>query len=369
MKNFVFKICSLLIVMLFGLVLISCTREKTLEETKEDVIEDFSNIVVDEIFEIHTKEQKEYLAGDYRYISLYAKGVEELSKPNPVTLTWNIEGVEGNSTYKFYLSEDNFKTQKEYIVSTNSIELFNLKINTPYFWYVESNGIKTSVKTFKIDATSPRNLNIEGLTNARDLGGYLIGENKYSNQGLIYRSSRLNENETTTNLITEAGIKEMLEVLNIKSELDIRRVDNNENGGITVSPLGETVKYYSIPMSSGGNCILLNKEVLKDVFAVLGDEKNYPVVIHCSIGTDRTGAICFLINALLGVSEEDLYKDYLFSNFGNIGKGRTPSVIDTYLINVGTASGDSLKEKTFNYLVSLGVSESDLNNLIKIMTK
>ena len=42
------------------------------------------------------------------------------------------------------------------------------------------------------------------------------------------------------------------------------------------------------------------------------------LLLHCSIGTDRTGVICFLINALLGVSEEDLYKDYLFSMFGMI---------------------------------------------------
>lgn len=371
MKNLILKICSILLLLLLSLTVISCNKEKepTIEVVPTEEAAKTPEVMVDEIFEVHTESQKEYLAGDYRYISLYAKGVEELSKPNPVKLTWNIEGISNDISYKVYLSEDNFKTQKEYVVNTNSIELINLKINTPYFWYVEANDIKTSVKTFKIDAIAPRNLNIEGLTNARDLGGYLIRENKYSNQGLIYRSSRLNENETTTNLITEAGIKEMLEVLNIKSELDIRRVDNNENGGITSSPLGETVKYYSIPMSSGGNCILLNKEVLKDVFAVLGDEKNYPVVIHCSIGTDRTGAICFLINALLGVSEEDLYRDYLFSNFGEIGKGRTPSAIDTYLINVGTAQGNTLAEKTYNYLVSLGVKEKDLNNLIKIMTE
>lgn len=366
MKNLIFKICSVLIVFLLSLTVISCNKEKN-EETKPT--EGSVEIVVDEIFEIHTESQKKYLAEDYRYISLYAKGVEELSKPNPITLTWKIDGVSNDSSFKVILSEDNFKTQKEYQTNTNKLDILNLKINTPYYWYAESNGLKTDIKTFKIAAITPRNLSIEGLTNVRDLGGYLIGENKYSNQGLIYRSSRLNENETTTNLITEEGIKEMLEVLNIKSELDIRKTSNNENGGITSSPLGETVKYYSVPMSSGGNCILLNKDVLKDVFAILGDESNYPVVIHCSIGTDRTGAVCFLINALLGASKEDLYKDYLFSNFGNIGKGRTPSVIDDYLINIGTAKGSTLQEKTYNYLVSVGVSETDLNNLIKLMTE
>jgi hypothetical protein len=159
----------------------------------------------------------------------------------------------------------------------------------------------------------------------------------------------------------------MLEVLKVKSELDIRRTDNNENGGITVSPLGSKVKYYSVPMKSNGNCLLLNKDVIKNAFKILGDESNYPIVIHCSIGTDRTGMLCFLINALLGVSEEDLYRDYLFSNFGNIGGNRTPSIIDTYLLNISTSYGETLSEKTYNYLKNIGVNESDLNTLISLM--
>ena len=50
--------------------------------------------------------------------------------------------------------------------------------------------------------------------------------------------------------------------------------------------------------------------MLKDAFAIFGNKDNYPIVMHCSIGTDRTGMLAFLINSLLGVSEEDLYKDY-----------------------------------------------------------
>ena len=287
----------------------------------------------------------------------------------PVTITW--KATKNVNDYDFYLSEtSDFKEYRLYETTVAQVELINLKIHTNYFWYVEytvnSELVKTEVETFSINCHTPRNLDIDGLTNVRDIGGYKVND-KYTNQGLIYRSSRLNENESTVNLITEKGIKEMVEVLKIKSELDVRKTTDNENGGITVSPLGESVNYYSVPMKSGGNYLLLNVDVLKDVFAVLGNKDNYPVVIHCSIGTDRTGVICFLINALLGVEEEYLYKDYLFSMFGHITVSRMPSTIDKYIDMIKPSEGNTLQEKTYNYLVGLGVKESDLNNLIDIM--
>ena len=78
--------------------------------------------------------------------------------------------------------------------------------------------------------------------------------------------------------------------------------------------------------------------------------------------------ICFLINALLGVSEEDLYKDYLFSMFGEITVNRNPSTIEDYIKKVSNSDGETLKEKTFNYLLNAGVNEEDLNTLIRVMT-
>ena len=89
--------------------------------------------------------------------------------------------------------------------------------------------------------------------------------------------------------------------------------------------------------------------------------------MHCSIGTDRTGMLAFLINALLGVSEEDLYKDYLYSNFANIGGNRNPSTINTYIKTFKYYDGETLAEKAKNYLISVGVSEQDINTLIEMM--
>ena len=57
---------------------------------------------------------------------------------------------------------------------------------------------------------------------------------------------------------------------------------------------------------------------IKKFFEVLADESNYPVIIHCENGADSTGTMAFLINALLGVNEEDLIKDFELSTFSKL---------------------------------------------------
>ena len=318
-----------------------------------------------EIKSFHTDKQEEYLCGDYKNYSAYANGTDELSIPLPIVLS-----AENKNAKKYVLKISENKSlsnSKEYESLLPDFEVYNLKINTAYFYKIICDDVEEEVKAFKIDSKGPRNLYIDGVTNARDIGGWSVGKKKSVKQGLIIRCSKFNVDEGTELVISEKGIDELVNNFKVKTEIDLRRVDNNENGGITSSPLGDEVKYISFPMKSGGNIILLNKDNLKELFNIFGDEANYPIVYHCSIGTDRTGLVAFLINGLLGVSEDDLYRDFLFSNFGQIGSMRTPTIIKTYIETVQTADGKDLSEQIYNYLIGIGVEKEDLDNLKKIM--
>ena len=320
--------------------------------------------------DFHTEAQANYLKDAYANFKLYADGTKELSVPDPVTIEFKGDGSRG---YKILLSEsEDLSNPVEILTETKTdgqtFSAYNLKIGKTYYYQVKGEKNTNEVMKFTVSASAPRNLYVDGVTNVRDIGGWKYGD-KTVKQGMIFRTSKFNKDESTELLITEKGIDTFVNDLQVKTEIDLRTVDDNENGGITESPLGNGVKYYSIPFASGGNIINLNKDKLKDIFAIFGDESNYPICFHCSIGTDRTGMIAFLINGLMGVSEDDLYRDFLFSNFGLIGSVRTPSIIKTYIQTVSFASGNNLSEQIRNYLIDAGVAESDLNTLVKMLSE
>ncbi|MDE7464327.1 MAG: tyrosine-protein phosphatase [Clostridiales bacterium] len=334
---------------------------------------------VDGFVNIHTDEQAWYLnSSDYDGIT--ADGSVENSRPRPLRLSWSYDDCKD---YTVELSlDEGFDNSLAYHTSKTYIDVYNLYLDTAYYWRVtaKSNGGATVVSEPSIFLTTgdaPRNIYVDGVTNVRDLGGWAV-ENSEARvkQGMIYRCGRLNKSRQSDVEIeiTERGIETMHDELGIKAEIDLRRPDalNDETGGLTFSPIGSDVQYYNVPMNmdvANTNKLEGNAESIKAFFALLGDKDNYPMIFHCDIGTDRTGMCAFLINGLLGVSEEDLYRDYLFSNFGKIGGKRTlTNITDAYVKTLKAYRGGTFAEKIRNYLVDeIGVAASDIDTLSEMM--
>lgn len=77
---------------------------------------------------------------------------------------------------------------------------------------------------------------------------------------------------------------------------------------------------------------------------------------------------CRIGRLLLGVSAEDLDRDYLLSNFGAIGSSRLLNRIqDDYLHPIQGLPGAALSEKIEGYLLGLGVAQSDIDTLRAVM--
>lgn len=291
-----------------------------------------------------------------------ADGTAELSRPVPVTFNWSAT-YNGNSEFYGYLltlsQNPDLSNAKHYSLYETSIDIYNLNIGTDYYWNVAaiySDGMYVSpTDKFSISDAAPRNLYIEGVTNVRDIGGWNIN-GKTTNQGVIFRMGGLNN-------ITEEGKKAFKE-LGIKTELDLRI------GGEVVEVFykDENIKYYNIPMSAE-YCLQYNSKEIVQAFEILGDESNYPIAIHCSIGTDRTGMMAFVINSLLGASYEQLNYEYMFSNLGNIGRGRNTWDLFLYRNNINKCAGDTFAEKTYNYLLKIGVKAEHIDTVIRMMTK
>ena len=319
-------------------------------------------------FNIHSDLQQSFLNDEnIDNIHNYASGVEELSYPRSLDLSFSKINIKENTFYVDLSKDKDFSSFKRYETNSNSVSLTNLEIGTTYYWKVSTDSVSSDVSSFTTLDNGIRNIYVDGMTNVRDIGGYTVNNNHRIKQGLIYRSARLNvswQNEKEYQ-VSEKGIKTLKEDLSIRSEIDLRRAGDGETSYIQNSVLGTDINYFDCRCDYGSDHFLIaQKSGIKSMFLALTDLSNLPAIFHCDIGTDRTGACAFLLGALLGKSEKDLYIDYLFSNFGNIGSSRSLDSLNEKITDLYSYEGNSLQEKTINYLVDIGIKRNKIIELI-----
>ena len=111
-------------------------------------------------------------------------------------------------------------------------------------------------------------------------------------------------------------------------------------------------------------------EPLKGVLQAMADKENYPIVYHCAVGTDRTGFISMLILGVCGVSQDDILRDYVFSSFAGIGTMRDDSnLASTIRSTIEPYDGDTLSEKIRNFMLDIGLSDEEIDNIVAIMVE
>ena len=365
---------------------------------REEVIPTEVNFSVSEITKknSHTELQENYAKTsdpDNFFKDNYSKdnlfGRKNLSTPEGIEIKYTItDNGDARGKYEVVTSElEDFSNSYTHEGRETSTRLYNLKNNTTYFYKVKvtfgTSSFYSDVNSFKTENTTIRNIYVDGVENVRDLGGYVTESGKTFKQGLIYRTAQFNYDHSNKQAIksepTEAGKMVLLRQLGIKTEIDVREKatssGKDETAGITSSPLGESVNYVNLPMKFGGTNVIANannKDSFKSFLEYCSNENNYPIAFHCVRGTDRTGAMAYAIGALCGVSELDLMKDYLFSNFSNIDSlYLTTEEINGegfYVQGIHNEVGESLSEKAANYLINnVGVDSAVLDSIKNIL--
>ena len=154
----------------------------------------------------------------------------------------------------------------------------------------------------------------------------------------------------------------------IKSDIDLR--SDGECYGMTGSPLGETVTWFHYSSSAyGGMQGNKGKAAFKKVFKVFLDRKNYPIDFHCIAGQDRTGAVAFILNALLGVEEDQLCLDWETTGFWNRGNGFCHEKLFDKLVDGFRKNypAPTINESVEKYVLSLGFTPEDVATFRGIM--
>jgi len=344
------------------------------------------------------------------------------STPLPLKLEWR--GGKGPYEVKVELGG---KTVFATNLMETTVDVWNLEIAREYTWTVCGDGA-CARGHFRTRDQAPRVMYVPDVTNIRDLGGRIGLNGRRVKQGMAYRSAGLNSNaniyfsgsETLkmykdgvlekkfgkegrkmkeridrdkdalkfdpkapylrkrlkkaekdwrpgANRMTAEGLRIANEELGWKSDIDLR--SDNECWGMKGSPAGDGVKWWHYSSKSyAGMANPEGKEAFIQVFKVFLDERNYPLVFHCIGGADRTGAVGFILNALLGVSDEELDKDWEFTvfvyqdlNFGHQTRfDKLRKVFDAY-------PGATTREKVEAYVKELGFTDADIAKFRDIM--
>ena len=152
--------------------------------------------------------------------------------------------------------------------------------------------------------------------------------------------------------LTESGLFDMLNSLHIKTDLDLRSPDV---GGKDALGVNVEHKYYSM-VSYGGIFTFEGMAKIRELFSDLANPEIYPVYLHCTYGCDRTGTVCYLLEALLGVSPDDCLKEYGLSNMPLKNILSVESGLDNY-------AGETLKDRVETYLLSCGVTPDEIQSI------
>ncbi len=177
-----------------------------------------------------------------------------------------------------------------------------------------------------------RSFDIKSVWNFRDLGGYETSAGEIIRSGMVFRSgdlSRLESDDAST--IMSIGLRTILDLRDpAGSEREPNRLNdpsiNQLNVDLTTRVHAELgARWHTLHLLSESEHLaniraiyasipIERAEGVKAIFQCLARSEVFPLLVHCSIGKDRTGVVVALLLFALGVPEETIYADYLLSN-------------------------------------------------------
>ena len=244
---------------------------------------------------------------------------------------------------------------------------FNYIPGVTYYYKVEADDNIIANGQFTPDGHL-RMIFLNSGSNIRDLGGWTTENGTQVKYGKIFRGAELHAGKQTT--VTSTDLLE-LRRLGLRTEIDLREDVDFSDGLVEKSALGTTAGYYYFNQSMWDSDALKEyKMQYRNSFNLIAKnlEQEQGVYFHCIWGADRTGAMAFLIEGLLGVEKSDMYKDYELTTFSKAGS-RVKSNLEDKFNYIDTFAGETQQERFYNYLHEyVGIPADTLNTIIRLMT-
>lgn len=308
-----------------------------------------------------------YSPSDYSssVVERYSTGTTGKHRPDGATVTIPVSGTltiqDGARSYSVAVSAGIYTV---YNVTPDNVGVYTVRNNTDD---IVSAGVLMPTGALRMIHGGGDTFNI------RDLGGWNCdgGTMKY---GMIFRGCELNGDHVT---ISDDQMRLFRNLLGIRSEIDLRgdsEVDGDDDiygtdDDITSSALGDDIGYLRRPVGAYTSGVDLSSatqcDYMRDIIKQIAtDVKSLrPCYIHCYAGADRTGTVCALIEALCGMSQSDIDKDYELTAFCPEPRARYLAPWASLMNYLNSLPGDNLRDRTVYYLYQIGVTVEEMNTL------
>ena len=326
--------------------------------------------------------------------------------PKPVPVNWSNPSA-GNVTKTVYVYHDAAMTAEEFHLDAGSnatgVEVYNLIPNRTYYYKVTNGGEELTRGSFS--TTGRRRMIKVGdspygqmyANNCRDFGGQMTRDGRRIKYGKMFRGSNMDK-------VTDVQKDYLLNKMNIGLDVDLRTTGNDAGEGentlynaLHLENDWHTTETFNSwdDFSKKFNGRYKLTTILTKVFEAVNTGKG--VYIHCKVGADRTGYVCMLLEALLGVEQGWCDVDYELTSFsGAVDKGVGRWRVGAYSSGGNTLSnnwyyrprnnifqgvdfiyslsggsyGDTFQAKAVNYVVNtLGIPYADVqafqNNMLE----
>ena len=311
------------------------------------------------------------------WITTFCTGTGEnnrLDWPKPVPVRWETS-ASGTPTVLVYNDEAHTSqelTANVTLTSSTSAAIYSLIPGRTY-WYVVQDG-DTEIAAGHFATTGRRRMIKVGespygrsyANNCRDFGGLATVDGKTVRFGKIYRGSNMNA-------VTETQKTYLRQYMGVGLDVDLRKKaeDGEEDLGgshqkdaLDLGDMHTTEEYYSWETLT--DAASMSSTLSKVIDAVVN--KKVGVYVHCMVGADRTGYVCMLLEAILGVRQDLCDTDYEMTSFsGAVGtRRRNDTMQGIYYYPRGidfiyAIQGDTFQEKAVNYVVNtLGIPLTDV---------
>ena len=318
----------------------------------------------------------------------YANG-SDLSAPEGIKMRFEDEVDDADKYFVQIATTEEGLDEAPVRECTQKVYYFqNALLGTKYYYRAATSIDEledATVKNIITTSQAPRVVYVPDVLNFRDIGGWasdLVPNGKIK-QGMYFRCAQLDRGaggNTTSKLDSEGKGKAALKELGIKVDIDMRDKNNFPSGNISaanstewpVAFVGAAVPSGSEPVRwEGGTYQGTNiADQYKLIFNTLAKCDTDPVMLHCTYGADRTGITTFFLEALLGMSKEDMTRDYLWTQFT---QGRNVKIKESdgaefpqWIKKTDACEGDTFAEKMENHLISFGIEKSTLEHIREI---